>query len=123
TLAQREQWLLLNKIDLLPADRVEEHCRDIVERLGWKGPVHRLAAISKTGTEALCGKILDQLEARWEAEATDPDLAEAEEQAHLRMQQEARERIELLRERRRQERQGEDYDDDDDDDGDVEVIY
>lgn len=123
TLAGREQWLLLNKIDLLPADSVEAHCQDIIERLNWQGPVHRLAAISKTGTEALSGKIMDELEARWQAEEDDPDLAEAEEVAQVRMQEEARERIQLLRERRRQERLAREEDSDDDDDDDVEVIY
>lgn len=123
TLAKREQWLLLNKVDLLPAESVEDHCRDIVERLNWQGPVFRLSAISKTGTEPLCGKIMDELEARWQAEEEDPDLARAEEEAQAQMQQEARERIEMLRERRRQERQAQRGDDDDDDDDGVEVIY
>lgn len=126
TLAGREQWLLLNKIDLLPPDEVESRCQDIVERLNWQGPVHRVAAINKTGTEPLCGKILESLEARWEAEAADPELGEAEERSQQQMQLEARERIEALHARRRAERKAQREqggNDDDDDDGDVEVYY
>lgn len=124
TLAQRDQWLLLNKIDLLPADEVDSRCRDIVERLNWQGPVHRVAAINKTGTEALCGKILEALEARWQAEAADPELGAAEERSQREMQSEARERIEALHARRREERKARrNRNDDDDGDGDVEVFY
>jgi GTPase len=121
TLAQREQWLLLNKIDLLPPDEVEARCRDIVERLKWQGPIYRVAAINKTGTEVLCGKILDALEQRWQEEATDPELSAAEATAQAQMQQEARERIEALQARRRAERKS--RRDDSEDDDDVEVIY
>lgn len=122
TLAKREQWLLLNKIDLLPADEVDARCEDIVRRLNWQGPVHRLAAINKTGTGILAGKILDALEKRWQAEAENPELAAAEEHSQAQMQREARERIEALQARRRAKRKAR-RDGDDDDDGDVEVIY
>ncbi|MCW8195170.1 Obg family GTPase CgtA [Proteobacteria bacterium 005FR1] len=122
TLAEREQWLLLNKIDLLPEDEVQARCADIVQRLDWQGPVHRVAAINGTGTDSLCGKILEHLEARWRAEAEDPELAVAEDRLQRQMQQEARERIEALQARRRAERKA-GRDEDDDDDGDVEVFY
>lgn len=124
TLAQREQWLLLNKVDLLPPDEVESRCQDIVQRLNWQGPVYRVAAINKTGTDALCGKILESLEERWEAEAADPELGLAEERSQEQMQLEARERIEALQARRREERKARrNMDGDDDDDNDVEVFY
>ncbi|MGQ9426846.1 Obg family GTPase CgtA [Gilvimarinus sp. F26214L] len=123
TLAARQQWLLLNKIDLLPEDEVDARCEDIVRRLDWQGPVFRLAAINKTGTAALSGTILDWLEERWQNEAEDPDVAAAEEQSQTRMQQEARDRIEALQEKRRQERRARREQDDDDDDDDVEVVY
>ncbi|MEX1032336.1 MAG: Obg family GTPase CgtA [Cellvibrionaceae bacterium] len=121
TLARREQWLLLNKIDLLPADQVEARCQDIVQRLNWQGPTYSVAAINKTGTEALCGNILTALEAHWQAEAADPEVAAAEERTQAQMQQEARERIEALQAQRRLERKA--RRDGEDDDGDVEVIY
>lgn len=61
-LAARERWLVLNKIDLLPPEAREEHCRDIVQRLDWKGPVFLVAAIKGEGIRELTYKIMDYLE-------------------------------------------------------------
>ncbi|GAB1264123.1 Obg family GTPase CgtA [Aurantivibrio infirmus] len=125
TLAKREQWLLLNKIDLLPEEEIEERCDELVKAINWQGRVCKIAAISKSGTESLSGEILQVLEEYWEREAEDPDLAEAEIQLQKQMQSEARERIDLLREQRRQLRKSgqADDEDEDDDDYDVEVSY
>ncbi len=125
TLARRQRWLLLNKVDLLPPDEVEARCQAVVDQLGWEGPVYRIAAISKQGTEELCGQLLDCLEERWAEEAANPEVLEAERALQAAMQDEARERIEELRERHRAARKaGRDGDDDfDDDDYDVEVEY
>jgi len=125
TLAKREQWLLLNKIDLLPQDEVDQRCDDLIKEINWQGPVSKIAAISKSGTEALSGAILNVLEGYWEREGEDSELAEAELQLQKQMQSEARERIDHLREQRHKERKSEKEDDDDDeeDDSDVEVSY
>ncbi len=53
TLAGRERWLVLNKVDLLLQDEREKVCREIIERLQWSGPVYRVAAISGEGTAQL----------------------------------------------------------------------
>lgn len=124
TLASRGQWLLLNKMDLIPAEEVDQRCEDFLKRSGFSGPVFRLSAISKTGTDALCGEILNHLEEVWEAEAENTELAEAEIDAQIQMQKEARERIEELQAMRKAQRQAaKENDDDDDDDYDVEVVY
>ncbi len=127
TLASRERWLLLNKVDLLPADEVEARCQAVVDALGWQGPVHRIAAISQLGTHQLCNEILSQIELRREEEANDDELAARERALQEQMQLESRERIEELQEQRRLERiarkrGGEDFDGDDDD-HDVEIEY
>ena len=62
-LAQRERWLVLNKIDLLPEDQREARCREIVSGLNWTGPVFRISGLAGEGTEALCQKIMMRLEA------------------------------------------------------------
>ncbi|MBU3070669.1 Obg family GTPase CgtA [Aestuariicella sp. G3-2] len=124
TLAKRDRWLLLNKVDLLPPDEVEARCQDVIDQLGWEGPVFRISAINKQGTQELCGQVLDYLEERWEAEKADPELAEAEFAMQEAMQDEARERIEELRARHRAQRQAAKDDDDfDDDDYDVDFEY
>lgn len=128
TLASRERWLVLNKLDLLPPDEVDRRCQELVDELGWQGPVFRVSAISQQGTGELSHDIMQWLEARWDAEENDSDVADQEVQYQTQMQEEARERIEALRERYRAEKAaskagGEDDDDFDDDDYDVEVEY
>ncbi len=61
-LAKRARWLVLNKIDLLPEERRDVRCAEIVDRLAWKGPVFRISAISGEGTRSLCREIWDFLE-------------------------------------------------------------
>ncbi|WP_444926606.1 Obg family GTPase CgtA [Microbulbifer sp. TRSA002] len=129
TLAGRERWLVLNKTDLVPAAELEERCQAVVDALGWEGPVFRVAAIRKEGTDALGGRLMDYLEERQEVEERDPDLAVAELEAQRQMQREARERIEELRQSHRAKRKAakgqvdDDEDWDDDDDHDVDVEY
>ncbi|MDM3872398.1 Obg family GTPase CgtA [Porticoccus sp. W117] len=124
TLAQRDCWLVLNKVDLLPEADREQRCKELVEALDWQGPVFSIAAISKQGTGDLCTEIMDYLQECWQAEEANPELAQQESQRREQMQQEARERIEELREARRRGSSSEDDDDDwDDDDYDVEVVY
>ena len=61
-LAERERWLVLNKLDLLPEDERETRCKAIIKGLKWKGPVFRISAISGEGTRELCQKIMERLE-------------------------------------------------------------
>lgn len=70
-LASRERWLVLNKMDLLPAEERQDRCDNIVRRLAWQGPVFNIAAISGEGTQDLVYKAMDYLEAeRAEPQAT-----------------------------------------------------
>ena len=128
TLAGRERWLVLNKADLLEPEEFNARCDALVAALNWQGPVFRIAGIAQQGTDVLAGQLMDYLEATWEAEEEDPELAEQEAQAQDQMQVEARERIAELRERYRARKaankQSDDDDDDwDDDDYDVEFVY
>jgi GTP-binding protein len=61
-LASRERWLILNKIDLLPAEERDARCEEIVKALDWQGPVYKIAAISGEGTKVLMYKIMEHLE-------------------------------------------------------------
>lgn len=122
TLAQRDRWLVLNKIDLLDEETLARRREALLAALDWRGPVYPVSAISGQGTAALCGDLMTWLEQRRAEEAADPDLAEAEQQMQRRMQEEARARIAALRARRRGEKE-DDGDDFDDDDYDVDVEY
>jgi GTP-binding protein len=129
TLAGREIWLVLNKIDMLP-DSVQERCREVVDQLDWKGFSFNISAIAKTGTNILCQKLMERLEEIKVAETLTPELAEQEVTEQHQMQQEARARIEELRDRYKAGRLAakgkapdDDIDDGDDDDDDVEIVY
>jgi len=61
-LAGKERWLVLNKTDLLLDDEMNEVCDRIVEETQWKGPVYRVSAVARTGTEKLVNDIAEQLE-------------------------------------------------------------
>jgi GTP-binding protein len=59
---KRERWLVLNKLDLLTASDAEERCDEIVRRLRWKGPTHRISGATGAGTRALCEALMRRLE-------------------------------------------------------------
>jgi len=66
-LGGRERWLVLNKLDLLPAEERDARCSDIVQRLDWQGPVFQISALSGQGTEALVYAIMEYLESARQA--------------------------------------------------------
>lgn len=61
-LAARERWLVLNKVDLLPAGECEASCRDIVKRLDWERPVFIISALSGEGTQELVYRVMEYLD-------------------------------------------------------------
>ncbi len=61
-LAEKERWLVLNKLDLVPEDKIDRHCNSIIERLAWHGPVYRISAASGQGTHELVTDIMNYLE-------------------------------------------------------------
>ncbi len=52
-LADRPRWLVLNKLDLLPAEQRKKRTAAIVKKLKWKGPVHGISALTTDGTKRL----------------------------------------------------------------------
>lgn len=68
-LAERPRWLVLNKIDMIPAEEREARVADFVRRYRGRGrhamPVGRVFAISaltREGCEPLCRAVFDYLE-------------------------------------------------------------
>jgi GTP-binding protein len=61
-LFEKERWLVLNKIDLLPEDEVDAYCDDIVKRLGWTGKVFKISGLSHKGTDLLIQEAMRYLE-------------------------------------------------------------
>lgn len=95
-LASRERWLVLNKIDLLPADEVDARCEAIAGALRGDADaddehrVYRISAASGAGTRTLCADVMTRLERAREAEAAEAARREAEEARARRVADEAR---------------------------------
>ena len=52
-LYDKPRWLVLNKLDMVPADEREKRVKDFVKRFKWKGPVFEISALTREGCEAL----------------------------------------------------------------------
>lgn len=61
-LAQRERWLVFNKIDLLPPDEAQARVRDVVADLKWRGPVFAISAATGQGCPELVGRLMQRLD-------------------------------------------------------------
>ncbi len=59
---QKPRWLVLNKIDLVPEEEQETLCNEILAALDWDGPVFKISAIQKKGTEALAQHLMEYIE-------------------------------------------------------------
>jgi len=132
-LVNRERWLLLNKLDIVPEDEREKRCQQVIDALNWTGPVYKISAISKDGTQQISYDIMSFLDDRAQAAIENPELLEQEIQHRTLVEDEARERMEELAERRNQYRvdrkadklaaqEAEEEDDDNDGEG-PEFIY
>ncbi|MGI9282097.1 MAG: Obg family GTPase CgtA [Endozoicomonas sp.] len=126
-LAERERWLVLNKLDLLPEDQQKEVCDRVVSELEWEGPVYQVSAISSQGTEKLAQDLMTYIEERNLQESEDAEMAAQETEVRQKLEEEARGRMRELAEERKQYRLAKKAEkaakDDDDDDDDVEVFY
>jgi GTP-binding protein len=61
-LAKKKRWLVLNKIDLLPAQERDRRCAEIVRRLRFRGPVFKISGATGEGTRELCQAVMRHLE-------------------------------------------------------------
>ncbi|MDH3447103.1 MAG: GTPase ObgE [Gammaproteobacteria bacterium] len=58
----KPRWLVLNKLDLVPADQRDSVCADITAGLNWDGPVYAISALDRQGVDPLCNDIMNFLE-------------------------------------------------------------
>jgi GTP-binding protein len=61
-LAEKQRWLVLNKIDLLPANDRAAARDALLKELDWSGPVYEVSAATREGTEVLARAIMRDLE-------------------------------------------------------------
>ncbi len=63
-LAQRERWLVFNKIDLADEETTKQRVDEICTAVDWQGPVFTVAAQPNQGTRNLVFAIMERLEAK-----------------------------------------------------------
>ncbi len=129
SLAERERWLVLNKIDQLTDDEQEELKRAVIEQLDWQGPLFMISALSGAGTKELSQAIMRYLDERKLRLQEDADYAGYLRDLDLRIEEEGRARLQELDDQRALRRAGikaardQDDDWDEDDDNQAEVFY
>jgi GTP-binding protein len=67
-LYKKPRWLVLNKLDMVPADEREARVKDFVKRLRFKGPVFEISALTREGCESLIQAVYQQVRTQQQAE-------------------------------------------------------
>lgn len=114
TLAQKERWLVLNKVDLLDPEQLDELEQRLRETLNWQGPIFRIAALSGKGCDGLCEALMQSIEQHRQSLATDEDYRQQEKDREQAMAFEIRRSIEASKPAKKQV--DDDWDDEDWDD-------
>ena len=73
----KPRWLVLNKIDMIPADERERRAKDFVRRLRWKGPVYQISALAREGLQPLMRAAYEHV-AQFQRRPPEPDPRFAE---------------------------------------------
>jgi GTP-binding protein len=68
-LYEKPRWLVLNKLDMVPADDRAELVRAFVKKLKFKGPVFEISALTREGCEQLIKTIYQHVAAQQIAES------------------------------------------------------
>ncbi len=68
SLYEKPRWLVLNKLDVVPADERKKRVKDFVKRFGWKGPVFEISALTRDGCDDLITEIYAYLDAKKQQE-------------------------------------------------------
>ena len=101
TLAQKERWLVVNKIDLLqPSDR-EVLIRELCDKLSWDGEILAISALNREGCDQLCARLMDSIEAHRARIKADEAYLELHREREQAMAFEIRRSIENSHARRR----------------------
>lgn len=63
-LYSKPRWLVLNKLDMVPAEEREARVKDFVKRMRYKGPVFQISALTREGCEPLIKEIYKHIRAQ-----------------------------------------------------------
>ena len=67
-LYRKPRWLVLNKLDMVPAEKRVALVADFVRRMRFKGPVFEISALTREGCEALVQAVYKQVHLQQQAE-------------------------------------------------------
>ncbi len=63
-LYNKPRWLVLNKLDMVPADERAARVKDFIKRMRYKGPVYEISALTREGCEGLIRDIYKHIRAQ-----------------------------------------------------------
>ena len=61
TLYEKPRWLVLNKLDMVPAEERAARVADFVKRMKFKGPVFQISALTREGTQELMLQVYEHV--------------------------------------------------------------
>lgn len=70
----KPRWIVLNKLDMVPAEERDARVADFVRRLRWKGPVFAVSALARDGLEVLVRAAYQHVAAVRRVAAEAPDV-------------------------------------------------
>jgi GTP-binding protein len=117
TLAAKDRWLVLNKIDIIEPEALAEIKARMREALNWEGKIYEISGINGQGCDELCNALMDEIIVHRERLLNDEEYAETQQALEAEMAFEIRRTIESSKAARRalREQAEADFDDDWDD--------
>jgi GTP-binding protein len=73
-LYEKPRWLVLNKLDMVPADERAARVKDFAKRMRYKGPVFEISALTREGCEHLVQSVYQHIRAQQISEQPPVDI-------------------------------------------------
>ncbi|NQV71301.1 MAG: 50S ribosome-binding GTPase, partial [Pseudohongiella sp.] len=102
TLAAKERWLVLNKVDLVDAEAIEALKRKLRATLAWEGQIYEISALNNAGCESLCSALMQAIESHRQMLVEDKDYVAGQLEKEAAMAFEIRRSIENSKAARRE---------------------
>jgi GTPase len=102
TLAAKERWLVLNKVDLVDAEAIEALKRKLRATLAWEGQIYEISALNNAGCEPLCSALMQAIESHRQMLVEDKDYVAGQLEKEAAMAFEIRRSIENSKAARRE---------------------
>ena len=113
SLAAKERWIVLNKVDLIEDKAADELESALKAELNWKSPVYRISAINQQGCNELSQRLMESIESHRQKLLDDEEYRDEQQQQEKAMAFEIRRTIESSKNSRTDDE--EDWDEDWDD--------